>query len=62
MDNEKNLIAMQEDDLTIIELDSRFDMSIIDPLGIVAGAQPVIIQQSAGCTQAGCTNNCVAGC
>lgn len=61
MNDEKNLIRMEEDDLTIIELDSRFDMTIIDPLGVASG-QPVIIQQAAGCSQAGCTNNCVAGC
>ena len=54
MNDDKKLIKMQEDDLIIVELDSRYDMSIIDPLGLTA-AVPVIINQ-AGC------NNCVAGC
>lgn len=54
MNDEKKLMKVQEDDLTIVELDSRYDMSIMDPLGITA-VQPVIINQ-AGC------NNCVAGC
>jgi hypothetical protein len=61
MNEENKLITMQEDDLTIIELDSRFDMSIIDPLSLVSGAVPIVIQE-VGCTQAGCVNNCVAGC
>ena len=54
MNDDKKLMKMQEDDLIIVELDSRYDMSIIDPLGLTA-AVPVIINQ-AGC------NNCVAGC
>ena len=53
--NDNKLMKMQEDDLIIVELDSRFDMSIIDPLGIT-NTQPVIVQQS-------CPNgNCVPGC
>jgi hypothetical protein len=55
MNDEKKLVKMQEDDLIIVELDSRFDMSIIDPVGLT-NAQPVILQQS------GCSNNCVQGC
>jgi len=54
MNDDKKLVKMQEDDLIIVELDSRFDMSIVDPLGL-ASAVPVIINQ-AGC------NNCVPGC
>lgn len=55
MNDDNKLVKMQEDDLIIVELDSRFDMSIMDPLGIT-NTQPVILQQ------AGCSNNCVAGC
>ena len=54
MNDNKKLMKMQEDDLIIIELDSRYDMSIVDPLGLTATV-PVIYNQ-AGC------NNCVAGC
>lgn len=53
--NDKKLMKVQEDDLIIVELDSRFDMSIIDPLGLTA-VVPVIFQQG------GCVNNCVTGC
>jgi hypothetical protein len=53
--NDDKKMKMQEDDLIIVELDSRFDMSIIDPLGLTA-AVPIILQQG------GCVNNCVAGC
>lgn len=53
--NDNKLAKMQEDDLVIVELDSRFDMSIIDPTGL-ATTQPVVLQQS------GCSNNCVQGC
>jgi hypothetical protein len=54
MNDDKKLVKIQDDDLVIVELDTRYDMSIIDPLGVVA-VQPVVINQ-AGC------NNCVAGC
>lgn len=55
MNDDNKLMKMQEDDLVIVELDSRYDMSIIDPLAFADPVQ-IIIQQS------GCTNNCVAGC
>jgi hypothetical protein len=55
MNDDKKLMKVQDDDLIIVELDTRFDMSIIDPLGI-ANAQAIVLQQS------GCVNNCVPGC
>jgi hypothetical protein len=55
MDDDKKLVKVQDDDLIIVELDTRFDMSIIDPLGIAAPA-PIVLQQG------GCVNNCVVGC
>jgi len=55
MNEDNKLMKMHEDDLIIVELDSRFDMSIIDPLGLTS-AGPVLQPQ------AGCVNNCVQGC
>lgn len=58
MNDEKKLVKMREDDLIIVELDSRFDMSITDPLGLSATQAIIPIP---GPNVSACGNiNCIA--
>jgi len=58
MNDEKNVAKIQEDDLMIVELDSRFDMTISDPLGL-SDIQPIIITTgTSGCGNINCECCC----
>jgi hypothetical protein len=51
------LKKVQDDDLSIIELDNRCDMSVIDP------TLALVLFDSTGPTlNSSCNTNCVAGC